>query len=362
MLRTVLVETPSRRYPVVIGDGLLGQLGTLLRQHGIDGALRVISDARVQDLHGAQVAAALEEAGYRVALASVPSGEASKSLAQAASLYEWLVEVGSERGDVILALGGGVVGDLAGFVAATYLRGVRFVQIPTTLLAQVDASVGGKVAVNLPQGKNLVGAFHQPELVVIDIATLRTLPERELRAGWAEVVKTGMILDEHLFARLEQERARLAQLAPEATTEVIQRCVELKGQVVAADERDSGLRAILNYGHTVAHAIEAVSEYHTYLHGEAVAIGMAAAAEIAVGMGLLAPSERTRQNDLLLAFGLPLAAEALSRDQVRAAIGRDKKVRGGRVSWVLARRVGEVEVRRDVPDNLVDQALAQHLR
>src|SRR4051812_47139397 len=276
------VCTASRTYPVVVGPGVLETLPEWLERTGLQGRLWLIADQAVYARYGQRVEASLRAAGRAVQARTVPSGEEHKTLAQMAELYDWLLGERVERRDAILTLGGGVVGDMAGFVAATILRGIAFVQLPTTLLAQVDASIGGKVAVDHPRGKNLIGAFHQPSLVVADTATLATLPPRELAAGWAEVVKTGVILDADLFALLEREADALRVAQPGATEAAIRRCMELKGAVVGEDERESGRRAILNYGHTIGHAIEAATSYGRYLHGEAVAIGLRAAAHIAV--------------------------------------------------------------------------------
>ncbi len=351
------VRTASRTYPVVVGPDVLGTLPDWLERVGLRGRLWLIADAAVYARYGGQVEAALAAAGREVASRTVPSGEEHKSLAQVAELYDWLLAGRVERRDAILALGGGVVGDMAGYAAATILRGIAFVQLPTTLLAQVDASIGGKVAVDHPRGKNLIGAFHQPSLVVADTATLATLPPRELAAGWAEVVKTGVILDGDLFALLEREADALREARPGPTEAAIRRCMELKGEVVGEDERESGRRAILNYGHTVGHAIEAATGYGRYLHGEAVAIGLRAAAHIAVATGRFPAEAAERQAALIARFGLPQSAPGVDRAAVRAAMGLDKKAQAGRLTWVLPTRLGHADTFRDVPDALVDEAL-----
>jgi 3-dehydroquinate synthase len=351
------VRTASRTYPVVVGPGVLAALPAHLDAVGLDGRLWLIADEAVYGLYGGAVEAALRAAGRDVRARIVPSGEAHKTLAQVSDLYDWLLAERVERRDAILALGGGVVGDMAGFVAATILRGIAFVQLPTTLLAQVDASIGGKVAVDHPRGKNLIGAFHQPSLVVADTDTLATLPPRELAAGWAEVVKTGVILDADLFALLEHEADSLRQARPGPTETAIRRCMQLKGEVVGEDERESGRRAILNYGHTVGHAVEAATAYGRYLHGEAVAIGLRAAAHIAAAKGRFPVDAAARQAALLARFGLPATAPGVDRAAVRAAMGLDKKSRAGRLAWVLPTRLGHADVFRDVPDALVDEAL-----
>ncbi len=351
------VRTASRTYPVIVGQGALDTLPAHLDAVGLRGRLWLIADEAVYARYGARVEGVLRAAGREVRARTVPSGEEHKTLAQVAALYDWLLGERVERRDAILALGGGVVGDMAGFVAATILRGIAFVQLPTTLLAQVDASIGGKVAVDHPRGKNLIGAFYQPCLVLADTGTLTTLPPRELAAGWAEVIKTGVILDADLFALLEREADALRAAQPGPTEVAIRRCMQLKGDVVGEDERESGRRAILNYGHTVGHAIEAATAYGRYLHGEAVAIGLRAAAYIAVATGRFPADAAERQGVLVERFGLPASAPGVDRGAVRAAMGLDKKAQAGRLAWVLPTRLGHADVFRDVPNALVEEAL-----
>jgi len=288
----------------------------------------------------------------------VPAGEEHKTLQQVERLYDALLADRVERNDVIVALGGGVIGDLAGYVASTVLRGLRFIQIPTTVLSQVDSSVGGKVGVDHPRGKNLIGAFHQPGTVLADVDLLRTLPRREVAAGWAEVVKIAVIQDAALFDDLEHNADELTQVEPAATTRAIRRAVELKARVVEQDERDlTGVRAILNYGHTLGHAIEAATGYSEILHGEGVAIGMGGAAHIARAMGLHPPEAVQRQSDLLRRLGLPGAVD-VHPEAVRNAMGLDKKRSGGRMLWILPSGLGQVQTSRDVPDTLVEEAIS----
>jgi 3-dehydroquinate synthase len=351
------VRTASRTYPVVVGQGVHASLLDQLERVGLRGRLWLVADAAVYERYGVPLEGALRAAGREVHSHTVPSGEEHKTLAQAAELYDWLLAERVERRDAILALGGGVVGDLAGYVAATILRGIAFVQLPTTLLAMVDASIGGKVAVDHPRGKNLIGAFHQPSLVLADTATLATLPRRELAAGWAEVIKTGVILDADLFAMLEADAVALREARPGLTDAAIHRCMALKGQVVGEDEREGGLRAILNYGHTLGHAVEAATGYGRYLHGEAVAIGMRAAAHIAVRTGRLAPEAAERQGALIARFGLPTSCPGVDRDALWAAMGRDKKAQAGRLTWILPTRIGAVEICSDVSEALVEEAI-----
>jgi 3-dehydroquinate synthase len=289
----------------------------------------------------------------------VPPGEPSKSLAQAAVLYDALADLPADRSTLIVAVGGGVVGDLAGFVAATYNRGLPLVMVPTTLLAMVDSSVGGKVAVNHPKGKNLIGAFHQPAGVWVDTAVLDTLPDREFKSGLAEVVKYGVILDPDFFAFLEQNAADVLARQPVPLEHVVARSCRLKADVVEQDEREeTGLRAVLNYGHTFAHAFETVGGYGTWLHGEAVAAGMACASRLAERRNLIPAEVTDRQVRLLERFGLPTAAlPDWPADALVEVMRRDKKARGGRMRFILPKRLGEVELVADIPERLVREVL-----
>ncbi|MFN3429358.1 MAG: 3-dehydroquinate synthase, partial [Candidatus Sericytochromatia bacterium] len=297
-------------------------------------------------LYAEPVLAALNQADWEPRLAVVPAGEGSKSLAEAARLYDAAVEAGLKRHHPIVALGGGVVGDLAGFIAATYQRGVPFVQVPTTLLAQIDSSVGGKVAINHPSGKNLIGAFYQPRLVLADTATLLTLSEREYLAGLGEMVKYGVIMDPGFFARLEAEVPRLLARDLPLLNALVRRCCELKAEVVQEDERETagGRRAILNFGHTVGHAIEAIAGYGTVLHGEAVAIGMVAEGRLAVRRGLWKDAEQDRLERLLAALGLRTELPDLDGGALLTAMGRDKKNLDKGITFVLPTAMGEVVV------------------
>ncbi len=309
----------------------------------------VVADAAVADRYGPSVRNALTAAGLAVHTATAPAGEASKTLAEAARLYEDCLDAKLERGSVIVAVGGGATGDLAGFVAATYLRGVAFIQVPTTLLAMVDASVGGKVAVNLPRGKNLVGAFHQPRAVVADPATLVSLSSREFRSGLAEVVKHGILRDRALFEYLEQHADAVLGQDPQTLEYVVERNVRIKGAVVSADEREGGLRAILNLGHTIGHGLEALN-VGKLLHGECVSVGLVGAAWLAERCGLLAQPDLPQRLQVLLGrLGLPVRMPAGTDLQaVAAAMTLDKKAEGGQIKWVLPVRLGQVQVTRHV--------------
>ncbi len=352
---TVHVALGERSYDIVIGSGTIDELGShLIHRAGRVPHAVVITDSNLAESHGRRVAESLSSHIRRVDSLVVPAGEPSKSVSEVERLWNELLRLGSDRATHIVAVGGGVIGDLAGFAAAGFARGLPFVQVPTTLLAQVDSSVGGKVGVNLPAAKNMVGAFWQPRFVLIDTQTLGTLPQRELLAGLAEVVKYGVILDADFFAYLEAHVAQLLQRDESVLAEVVARCCRLKADVVAADERETtGLRAVLNYGHTFGHAVEATTHYGTYLHGEAVAIGMHCAARLAVALGRVPPEFAERQARLLAALGLPLRAEGLAPQSLLAAMRHDKKAAEGRLRFILPSRLGQVELVADIPEDQV---------
>ncbi|MGQ9548017.1 MAG: 3-dehydroquinate synthase [Roseiflexus sp.] len=353
------VTTPGGAYDVVIAHGALEHVPEHLDRLGLRGALWIISDDRVFPRYAPPLIERLRAVGYTTHGYAVPSGETSKDLAVVARLYDWLIGEGVERRDVILALGGGVVGDLAGFVAATVLRGIALVHLPTTLLAMVDSAIGGKTGVNHPLGKNLIGAFYQPRLMLADTATLRTLPPRELRAGWAEVIKHAVIRDAGLFARLERiAGVGLDSLQDDTLAAIIRQAAMVKIGIVNADERETGERMLLNYGHTLGHAIEAAGGYGDLLHGEAVAIGMHLEAQIACRMGMVEPDFVERQKRLLRSWGLPTSLlPALRIDDLIERTLRDKKVQAGRVRWVLPTGIGSATVRDDVPEQVVRSVL-----
>ncbi|MBI2847453.1 MAG: 3-dehydroquinate synthase [Chloroflexi bacterium] len=353
-----VVRTSSQTYPVYAGWGILKELGNFFKQARLGECAVIISDDVVFSHHGKTAVQTLKNAGISVFSFVVPQGEKSKTLEAASQIYDWLVEHRVERGCAIVALGGGMVGDLAGFVAATFLRGLPFVQAPTSLLAMVDAAIGGKVAVNHPKGKNLVGAFYQPSLVVMDVETLTTLPPRELTSGWAEVIKHAMILDPGLFAILEENSDALTHLERGIATEVVQRSAALKAKVVEEDEKETtGRRTILNYGHTIAHGLETATDYADLLHGEAVAIGMMGATMISQRMGLIPREVVEAQRRLLEKFGLPTSRPAANIEAVSRAIELDKKVKSKAVRWVLLKAVGETTIRSDVPQEIVRDTL-----
>ena len=357
MMQRVDVELGECSYSIVIGSGIVDEIRAFVCQAEYSPHGMIVTDTNIAPFCAEQIAAAIAGAGVRTEIIEVPAGESSKSLTQANELFTRAIELGLDRRSPIFALGGGVVGDLAGFVAATYMRGVPFIQIPTSLLAQVDSSVGGKVAVNHMLGKNLIGAFYQPDAVFMDLDFLKTLPAREIATGLGEIIKYGIIYDADFFAWLEVNRADVLALEPAATSYMIARSCEIKADVVRQDEREGGLRRILNFGHTIAHAIEKETGYARYRHGEAVAIGMAGAADISVQMGLLPDADRVRMNELSRAMGLPLSAESVTADAMYEDLFHDKKTVGGRIHWVLADSIGKVSVHSDVPEEMVRKTL-----
>ena len=347
-------------YDVVVDWGGLGRLGYYLKRLGLPPRIFLITDSNVEQLYGSMLAGTLLAAGFDPSIYTVPAGEVSKSPSQLSAIYDWLLEQRAERREAIVALGGGVVGDLAGYAAATYLRGVPLIQVPTSLLAQVDAAIGGKTGINHPRGKNLIGAFYHPRLVLADPATLLTLPVRERTEGWAEVVKYGIILDTKLVALLEENAEILRDFShppAQLLCQIIARCIALKAAIIEEDEREQGRRAILNYGHTVAHALENVAGYGELLHGEAVSIGMVVAAAIAQQAEMFTKTGVTRQNRLLKALGLPVTyVGTVQAQDILAAMQLDKKVANKQIHWVMPRRIGNVVV-TPLPDDIVQHVI-----
>jgi len=354
-MKQLQVELGERAYPIVIGEGLLAQTGVWLRQLGVSAGqkLMVVTDEHVAPLYLEPLRQVLSSEGYDCVHTIIPAGEQAKSLAVYEQIMTEAIEAGLDRKSVMLALGGGVVGDVAGFAAATYMRGIPFVQLPTTLLAH-DSSVGGKVAINHPLGKNLIGAFHQPLAVLYDTITLRSLPPREVAAGFAEVIKHGLIADASFVDWLEQQAEPLNALASEPLAEAIGRGCAIKAEVVAADEREQGQRAILNLGHTFGHAFEALCAYSRLNHGEAIAIGMCLAAATSVKLGLADSSVYRRTKSLLQRYGLPTTwPEGLNPHDVLTVMKRDKKGEKGQLVLVLPTRIGHVEIVRNVDASVV---------
>lgn len=352
----VAVVLPHHRYDVIVEAGALGRLGEIVRQVAPADRCVLFSDANVTGLHAAAARRALEAADYDVLAVTLPAGEEHKTLDTVRQAYDRLLDARVERRCPVIALGGGVTGDTAGFVAATYLRGVPFVQCPTTLLAMVDSSVGGKVGVNVPQGKNLIGAFHQPVAVVADPLVVSTLPLREVCCGLAECVKHAIIADRSLFEFIADNADTLLRLDARVIGELVRRNVAIKAAVVAADERESGVRAHLNLGHTFGHAIEATTGYGPIQHGEAVALGLIAAAEAAALHGVCEPALPRRVRALLERLGLPVEADLPDDESLMAAMRLDKKVRDDRIRFVLPTQIGAVTIRDDLPRDTVDAA------
>lgn len=359
LLHTMTVALGERAYPIYIGDGLLRDAGWLRSVLDARKAAIVTNDV-VAPLYAASLHAARPDGStYDIVL---PDGESHKTLATVSTIFDALIDHRFARDDLLVALGGGVIGDMTGFAAACYQRGIDFVQIPTTLLAQVDSSVGGKTGVNHPQGKNMIGAFHQPRAVVIDIATLRSLPMRELRAGLAEVVKYGLICDAAFFEWLESNADKLIAGDSAALAYAIHHSCRSKAAIVARDEREQGDRALLNFGHTFGHAIESVTGYSTWLHGEAVAAGMLMAASLSERCGLISAADVSRIAHLLQRLGLRTDARgALTADDAREAMSLDKKVRNGRVRLILLRGIGSAFVSDDYPADSLTKTLEAHL-
>lgn len=353
------VRTSQGDYRVIVSRGAIEDIGPEMRESGVSGRAFLIADYSMFPLLVRRAHEALERGGYETHALILELGEAAKTIETATRIYEWLAEQRAERIDCLVSMGGGVTTDLVGFVAGTWLRGVPVVHIPTSLAAMVDASIGGKAAVNLPIGKNLVGAFKQPRLVVHDIDFLDSLPRRELAAGWAEAIKHALILDDDLLDTFESNAEDLAALSGDLVEPVIRRSVEIKADIVSADEFETGNeRVLLNYGHTIGHAIEAVTEYGTYLHGEAVSIGMMVAAGISQRMGLISEELVDRQRNLLERFELPISLSGVDADTLIEATTSDKKSRGGRIRWVLLRGAGRSTTSNEVSTKVVRSALA----
>jgi len=355
MTTTVPVDLAGRAYQVLIGEGLVARAGELAIPHLKRKRVAVVGDSRVLALHGEALQTAFAAVGIEAPVITVPAGEESKSFAELARVSDALLGLELDRGDLIVAFGGGVVGDLAGFAAAIYKRGVDFIQIPTTLLAQVDSSVGGKTAIDTPRGKNLIGAFHQPKLVLADLDVLATLPDREMRAGYAEVIKYALLGDEGFLTWLEINGAAVLARDPAALTYAVARCVAMKAEIVAEDEREAGRRALLNLGHTFGHALEAeVGFGDALLHGEAVALGTAQAFRFSAAQGLCPPDDAARAEAGIAAAGLPTRmaqianGAAFPADRLLSHMAQDKKAEGGRLTFILAHGIGQAFVEKGV--------------
>lgn len=357
-MKQIDVGLGDRAYPIFVKEGLLADIGADLKEKNIGKRYVIITDDRVAELYGQAVVDSLKDAGLNADIITFPHGEESKNLATIGQLTSRLAQLRVDRKDCLVALGGGVSGDITGFIAAIYMRGIPFVQIPTTLLAQVDSSVGGKTGVDIPEGKNLVGCFYQPRAVYIDSSVLRSLPSEELLNGLAEVIKYGVIYDADFFNFLNANRERIQALELPVIEEVILRCCAIKAEVVAADERESDLRRILNYGHTLGHAVEAASHF-TIAHGLAVAMGMVTVNKIAVAQGMLASETAEEIMNLISSFGLSTSIPPeLNRHQMKEFLKTDKKTVAGKPFFVLPIAIGTVIITDDVDDSIIDGALS----
>ena len=351
-MNIITIQLDSRKYDIRIGSSLLAGIGVACKETGLAGRAAIVTNPTVAPLYAGAVTTSLAAAGFSPVVIEIPDGEEYKTSATLELVYDRLLEAGLDRRSFIVALGGGVVGDLAGFAAATFLRGIPFVQVPTTLLAQVDSSVGGKTGIDHPRGKNLIGAFYQPQLVLADLDTLRTLSERHYRAGLAEVVKYGAVLDAVLFELLESAADRLLERDPELLGEVVACCCRIKAWVVEQDEREAGLRAVLNYGHTLGHAFETLGGYRDLVHGEAVAMGMACAADISSRFSFCTTEDRDRIVSLLQRLGLPVDPPEIDPTLLAAALSSDKKNRSGTLSYICNRGIGGHAVQEITPVEL----------
>jgi len=357
-MKTVTVTLGNRSYNIYVGTGLLKQAGRLLKDAGLSGKAIIITDSKVCGLYGEQLRQILESADFDAGLIDVPEGEQHKSIETAGKLYQELVKLRAERTTPILALGGGVIGDLAGFVAATYMRGVPLVQVPTTLLAQGDSSIGGKVAVDHGNLKNMVGAFYHPRLTISDVSLLKSLSQREISSGLAEIMKHGLILDADLFRYLEKNMKKIKALDENALETIVFRSAQIKARVVEKDELDLGPRNVLNYGHTVGHAVESVSGMKIW-HGEAVAIGMVAEARISNRLGKFCKDDMTRLTKLIKQVGLPTELPPLEARKLLKVMQHDKKVLRGKLRFALPKAIGEVFLTDEVEPTLVQEVLTE---
>ncbi|NJK63235.1 MAG: 3-dehydroquinate synthase [Synechococcaceae cyanobacterium SM2_3_1] len=361
-LTAIPVKLPTYSYDIIIAPDSLPHLGDHMAARNLEGRVLVVSHESIFQHYGKQVLSGLEAADFRPSVCLLPEGEPHKTLGSVSRIYDAALEAGLERASTMLALGGGVVGDMTGLAAATWLRGINFVQVPTSLLAMVDASIGGKTGVNHPQGKNLIGAFHQPRLVWIDPTVLSTLPEREWRAALAEVIKYGVIQAPDVFEFLEglPQLQHCQDLPASDLHHLLVRAAECKAWVVQQDEREKGIRAILNYGHTLGHALESVTQYCRYLHGEAVAVGMVGAATLAEDLGWWSGAESERQRMLIQRSGLPIHwPSGTDWEAVKLSLQADKKVKAGRIRFILPRRIGQVEITDQVSEAQIQRVLAR---
>ncbi len=360
-MKRLTVNLGARSYDILIGAGILDQIGSVLSKVANGMRAIIVTNPKIDGLYGDKTRQNLTQAGFQVETIQIPDGEEHKSLASADKAYDYLMEFNCDRNTILIALGGGVIGDLTGFVASTFMRGVPFVQIPTTLLAQVDSSVGGKTAVNHPRGKNMIGAFYQPKVVLIDLETLSTLPADEFRAGLAEVVKYGVIADPELFDYLDQNAEKILKLDLECLSRIIETSCAIKAQVVESDERENRRRMILNFGHTFGHAVEALTKYVQYKHGEAVAIGMAFAARLSCEMDKCPSSVGKRVEGLLKKLNLPVKSPNLKPNEIVESMYHDKKTTAKKIKFILSKKIGEVEIIDEVPEAILKKSLDNFL-
>lgn len=359
-MHQIHVELGKNSYIIHIDKEILPKFANIAKTYINQSKVAIVTNNVVNELHGNILKESLISSGIETIVVEIPDGEEYKSFSGAMMIYDALVEHQMNRQSIIIALGGGVIGDLAGFVSATYMRGVPFIQIPTTLLAQVDSSVGGKTAINHPKAKNMIGAFYQPKFVFVDVNVLKTLPERELKAGIVEIIKHGMIMDIGLFGYMEDNITKILNLDLQSLEQIVSRSCKDKATIVEQDEKESNIRAILNYGHTIGHGIEAVTNYGLYRHGEAVSIGMVVAAKIAVSLGILDIDVAERQNQLLAKYGLPIKFPDLDVDNVINAIHLDKKAKNnGKSRFILTKNVGEAIIFENVTDEQIRTAIME---
>ena len=349
-MQRINIDLGERSYDILLGSGLFDRVGEILSQVLQPSRIILVTHPSLFRLYGDKVLAGLKKQGWATDIIEVPEGETSKSLQQADIIYDRLLDFNCDRKSVLIALGGGVIGDLTGFVAATYQRGIPFVQVPTTLLSQVDSSVGGKTAVNHPKGKNMIGAFYQPRMVIADLDTLQTLPQNEFRAGLAEVIKYGVISDASLFDYLEKNADKILQLDHECLAYIIKTSCSIKAEVVEKDERESHYRMILNFGHTLGHTIEALTGYSQFIHGEAVAIGMVYAAKLSQQLGKCQSAVSSRLSKLVNKFGLPSQWPDLDSSAVIECLYHDKKTMNHKIKFILIKDIGHVEIVEDMPE------------
>lgn len=354
----IRVELGERSYDIAIGSDSLGEVGEHIKSFGLSPKIVLVSNPTVFSIYGERVSVSVKKAGFNPFTVIIPDGEEYKDLLWVQHIYDELLTAKLDRSSALVALGGGVIGDITGFAASTYMRGISYIQVPTTLLAQVDSSVGGKTGVNHKLGKNMIGTFWQPGLVWVDVETLKTLPKRELLAGIAEVIKYGVIRDKELFNFIEANREKILNLDSNILTHIIKRSCEIKAEIVSKDEREAGLRAILNFGHTIGHAIETVTEYKRFLHGEAVAIGMCVESRLSLMLGLIDAEQVSRIESVIRAFGLPSEMpEHIDMNGILSSIQLDKKAIAGELKFILPEKIGSVRIYKGVTEKSIKEVL-----